>query len=281
MTPAVALRALLTGQEFTMHKSILSVAAILGLAVASTTALAGGSLKGKFIFDGKAPAPAKLKVDKDVPVCAPGGKAPADESLVVDPDTGGIANIIVSLYVKPGGKKPAKPEGYKDLLKKPAELDNTKCRFEPRVTVVYAGQELVLKNTDTVGHNVKANLLKNAPFNDLIPGGGKLSKKSLTQEETLPAEASCSIHPWMRGYLVVRDDPYVAVSGTDGAFEIKDLPAGDWTFRAWQERSGYIEEVKIDGKADKWEKGRFEIKDGSKDHDLGEIKIGIKEFPDK
>lgn len=253
-------------------------AVALSAAVASSAS--AGNLKGKFVYDGKAPTPAKLKVDKDATVCAPGGAAPVDESLVVGSD-GGIANIIVAVYVKPGGKKPAKPANFAELIKKPAELDNTKCRFEPRVTVVYTGQELILKNSDSVGHNVKANLLGNAPFNDLIPGGGQLTKKGLTAEEKLPAEASCSIHPWMRGYIVVKDDPFVAVSGADGSFEIKDLPAGDWTFRAWHERSGFVEEIKLDGKATKWEKGRFDAKITGGDTDLGTITVSAKEFPEK
>jgi plastocyanin len=260
---------------------------VLGLAVAlvgwTTVASAAGwgNLKGKFVFDGKAPTPAKLKIDKDPAVCAAPGHVLVDETLVVG-DDGGIANIVVALYLKPGDKKPETHPSFAELIKKPAELDNIKCRFEPRITVVYAGQELILKNSDPVGHNVKANLLINPAFNDLIPGGGKLTKTTLKKEERLPAETSCSIHPWMRGYLVVREDPYVAVSAADGTFEIKNIPAGKWTFRAWQERSGYIEEVKLDGKATKWDKGRFdvEIKDGA-DFDLGEVKIGIKEFPAK
>lgn len=263
-----------------MRKSLIRSFAVMALAAATASSATAGNLKGKFVLDGKAPAPAKLKVDKDAAVCAPGGMAPVDESLVVGSD-GGISNIIVAIYLKPGAKKPAVPADFAAAVKKPTTLDNSKCRFEPRVTVVYAGQELILKNSDTVGHNVKANMLANTPFNDLIPGGGQLTKTSLKVEEKLPAEASCSIHPWMRGYLVVREDPFVAVSAADGSFEIKDLPAGDWTFRAWHERSGFVEEIKLGGKATKWEKGRFEAKITDKDTDLGEIKVGIKEFPEK
>lgn len=263
-----------------MRNSWLRSCAVMALAAVTASSASAGNLKGKFVLDGKAPAAAKLKVDKDAAVCAPGGMMPVDESLVVGAD-GGIANIIVAIYLKPGAKKPAVPASFAEAVKKPVHLDNKVCRFEPHIAVVYAGQELILKNSDSVGHNVKANLLGNTPFNDLIPAGGQLSKKGLKVEEKLPAEASCSIHPWMRGYLVVREDPFVAVSAKDGSFEIKDLPAGEWTFRAWHERSGFVEEIKLGGKATKWEKGRFEAKISDKDTDLGEIKVGIKEFPDK
>jgi plastocyanin len=260
----------------------IASSALAAVAAWSTVASAAGwgSFKGKFVLDGKAPTAAKLKVDKDVEVCAPGGASPLDESLVVS-DKGEISNIIVALYVKAGGKKPEVHPDYAAALKTPAEFDNNTCRFEPRVQTVRVGQDLVLKNTDKVGHNVKGDLLANAPFNDNLPAGATI-KKTLKTEEKLPAVVSCSIHPWMRGYLIVREDPYVAVSAKDGTFEIKNVPAGEWTFRAWQERSGYVEEVKVNGKATKWSKGQFPVKiaDG-KDTDFGEIKVPVAEFPAK
>ena len=43
----------------------------------------------------------------------------------------------------------------------------------------------------------------------------------------------------MSGWVIARDNPYVAVSKADGTFEIKDLPAGELEFLAWHERPGY------------------------------------------
>jgi plastocyanin len=250
----------------------LALLAVLALAT-SAQAAGWGTIKGKFVVDGKAPAPSKLKVDKDVAVCAPGGVAPLDESLVVS-DKGEIANIIVGIYVKTGGKKPEIHDSYKAELEKPVEFDNMGCKFEPRVQTLRIGQTLVLKNTDAVGHNVKGDLLKNDPFNDNLPSKAELKKTGIKTPENLPANISCSIHPWMRGFLVVREDPYVAVSAEDGTFEIKNVPAGTWTFRAWHERQGYVKQVKIKGKTTKWDKGQFEAKiEDGKVFDLGEIAV--------
>ena len=53
----------------------------------------------------------------------------------------------------------------------------------------------------------------------------------------------------MKARLLVRPDPYFAVSDKDGNFEIKNLPAGtELEFQVWQEKSGYVEKAKIDGK---------------------------------
>ena len=255
---------------------------LVGLLVACAAAPAHaadwGNVKGKFTFDGTAPTPAAIKVDKDPAVCGKHGLV--DESVVVGKD-GGIANVVVALYLKAGAKKPDVHPDYAKSAKDEVTLDNTKCRFEPHVAIVRTSQTLILANTDSIGHNVKADLLNNAPFNDLIPGGGKL-KKTIKAEEKLPVACSCSIHPWMKGFVIVRDDPYVAVSNDKGEFEIKNLPAGKWTLRVWQEKSGFVEEVKVAGKAAKWAKGQVDVTvEAGKDFDFGEIKVAAKEFADK
>jgi hypothetical protein len=59
--------------------------------------------------------------------------------------------------------------------------------------------------------------------------------------ESLPAEIRCDIHPWMKGYWMIVDHPYAAVTAADGSFSIPKLPAGMHEFRVWHEGPGYIE----------------------------------------
>lgn len=258
---------------------VASLAALLVASGALSAHAAGwGNVKGKFVLDGKAPTPTPLKIDKDPAVC--GKHDLVDESFVVSKD-GEIANIVVALYLKPNAKK---PEVHPDFAKDAAaevNFDNTNCRFEPRVATMRTSQKLILGNTDPIGHNVKADTLVNPAFNILVAAGGK-TPVTLKQEEKLPVACSCSIHPWMKGFLVVREDPYVAVSNEKGEFTIPKLPAGTWTLRVWQEKSGFVEEVKVKGKATKWAKGQVEVKiEDGKDFDFGEIKVSPKEFADK
>ena len=132
-------------------------------------------------------------------------------------------------------------------------------------------------NKDPIGHNTKVDSL-NKPMNPLIPAGGELEVK-FEESDRLPVQVGCNIHPWMRGWLVIRDNPYFAVTDKEGNFEIKNIPAGDWQFQFWHEKAGYVREVKVDGKDVEWSRGRVDvsIKEGGA-IDLGEVTVPAAAF---
>lgn len=226
-------------------------------------------LKMTFKLDGATPAAKKANVDKDQAVCGKFGLA--KETLVVGKD-GGIANVFVYL-VPPVGKK---VEVCPDL--KAAEsvsLDNKDCRYAPHALVVQTSQKLVLGNNDPIGHNVKGEFLGNGvAFNDLIPSKGSVSK-SFTKSEAIPFPVSCSIHGWMNGYVLVREDPYAAVSDETGVVNIAKLPVGKHTFAVWQEGAGFISAPKVGGKAATWKKGRVEIEIKKGGVDFGTVEVPV------
>ena len=173
------------------------------------------------------------------------------------------------VYVRDKGVK-VNPELASAAAGQKPELDNKDCRFEPHVQFVQTGQELVIKNSDTVGHNSNVATVKNPPSNNLIPAGGQTTVK-FTSDEAIPAQVTCNIHPWMKAWLVVRPNPYAAVSKADGSFEIKGVPAGDVELQFWHEKAGYIGEMTIGGKAEKASKGRKKVTVAAAGTDLGEI----------
>jgi hypothetical protein len=59
----------------------------------------------------------------------------------------------------------------------------------------------------------------------MLPPNGKVEYK-ITKAEKRPAAAVCSIHPWMKGYVLITDHPFAAVTKDDGSFEITGVPAG-------------------------------------------------------
>jgi hypothetical protein len=84
----------------------------------------------------------------------------------------------------------------------------------------------------------------------------------------------------MNAWVVVKDLPYFATSNSDGQLEIKNLPAGKWTFQAWHGYGGggYITEASRGSKSEKWKKGKFEIEVKPGENDLGTITIPAKAF---
>ena len=230
-----------------------------------------GTLKGRFVLGGDAADPTALTVDKDVEVC--GKHKLVAEELVVGDDKG-VANVVVFVRDKKVKVKPELEAAAKEA--KPV-LDNLNCRFEPHVLFVQAGQDLVIKNSDSVGHNSNIATVKNAPSNNLIPAGGEVTAK-FTTDEAVPAQVTCNIHPWMKGWLVVRDNPYATVSAADGSFEIADLPAEEVELQFWHEKAGYLGEMTIGGKKEKVSKGRKKMKIAAGDNDLGEIVLDAKLF---
>ncbi|MEC7566442.1 MAG: hypothetical protein VX738_12240 [Planctomycetota bacterium] len=254
-------------------QSTILMLVILMATTGSLSAQGWGHIKARFVYGGEYQAPSKIQVNKDTAVCGKFGLV--DESLVVNPENKGIANVIVFYR----DRVPAKIHpSYNELLDKPIKVDNRKCRFEPHVVPVWTKRKLEVANGDPVGHNVKVDTFFNPPINPILPAGTSL-QQTYSMEERLPSKMSCSIHAWMSGWLVIRDNPYIGVSNRDGLMEIKNLPAGEFEFQFWQEKAGYVQQVSRDGTNIEWVRGRVKIKiEDGKTTDLGEIVIGADKF---
>lgn len=228
-----------------------------------------GNLKGRFIVTG-APAPNKITVSgDDVAYC--GNFTLVDESVLAGPD-GGLANVVLMLYTKRGDDPPQPHKQYAAAADSSVVMNNTMCRFVPRVTLLRTSQTLEIKNSDTVGHNTNIKSSER-PINPLIQPNAAIDEKFKIAERE-PAAASCNIHPWMKGWLVVRESPYMAVTNENGEFLIENLPAGKHTFQVWHEKGKFLTQVEIGGKETRWSGGRVEaiVKDGEAT-DLGEIRV--------
>src|SRR6185437_264371 len=88
-------------------------ALILGLATVSVHAAEWGTLTGKFVYDGAAPAAAPIVPNKDQDVC--GKHKLVDEALLVDPN-GGIANVLVYVRTKGVEVAPSYAAKAKDTI---------------------------------------------------------------------------------------------------------------------------------------------------------------------
>jgi hypothetical protein len=227
-----------------------------------------GDLALRFVYDGKPPPVAKFVLG--------GGAVMDSERLLVNAADGGLANVVVWLYRTPGQPPLRVHPSYADTGKDELTIATKGKAFVPHVASVRTTQTVKISNPDPHGYNVKGELFNNDPFNNLIPAGGSVDLK-FRFPETSPIRLDDSIHSWMSGYLLVRDDPYAAISDKSGKLRLKKLPVGRWTFVVWHER-GRVRKAILSGKEVELERGRvtLEIKPG--DNSLGEVKLSPDNF---
>jgi plastocyanin len=209
-----------------MMLALLAAALAAPAAAANETPVqGGGSVSG--VIKVKDPGRRKkIKMDADAKCAALHAETPQSDELVAD-ETGAVQYALV--YVSKGleGKTFEAP-------KTPAVIDQKGCRYEPHVVNLMIGQDLLIKNSDDLLHNIHALPFENKEFNFGQPSKGMEEKKQFTKKEIL--KVKCDVHPWMSAWVGVFEHPFHAVTAPGGKFEIKGLPAGKYTVTVWHEK---------------------------------------------
>lgn len=271
-------------KKFSRSTGLFWVVAICGLAAfgcprAVNAQQGWGTLKGQVVIDGDAPEMPLEKVDDhpDKSVCLVDGELPKDDNIVVD-QNGGLRDVFVMMYVKgKGADAPIHPSFAQDDQDDQGQelaIDNVSCRFVPHAIFVRTGQSVLLKNSDTVGHNCQITTFNNE-CNVNLPAGDSLPIK-FDKSDKIPGLVNCKMHQWMDGVVLIRDNPYVAITDSAGKFEIKNVPAGEWEFQFWHNKAGYMKKLKS-GSYKFGRKGEAEVEIINE----GETDMGRLEFPVK
>jgi plastocyanin len=221
-----------------MKKTLLLLS--LGIFTACPIARAG-DLTGTISFKGTAPAEKELTPIKDDPNCAAlyPGTLPKTKFYVVGAN-GGLADVIVSLKGISGKSTGAGAA--------PAMLDQKGALYTPQIVAIQTGQKLIVKNSDQLVHNVHTQPTANPESNQVQMAGGADLTYTFDKPEMF-LKFKCDVHPWMFAWVSVFDHPYFAVSGADGKFTIKNVPAGKYTLEAAHRKLG-VQTAEIEVKAD-------------------------------
>jgi hypothetical protein len=215
------------------------------------------TIKGRFVFDGAIPQMDPYSVNKDMAACTIGGKAPLQETVIVDSATNGLKNVAI--YIRSTSRVHESAQGGSGGV----PFDQKECVFLTHVFPLTLGQSMQIMNSDPVGHNT--NIGGKNGFNQTIPVGATVDFVP-QKEEAVPVSVVCSIHPWMISYFLPRENGYYAVSAADGSFEIPNVPAGEnLEFQVWHESAGGHPGPLVlstpEAKELKWSsKGRFTLK---------------------
>lgn len=156
-----------------------------------------------------------------------------DESLLVNPLNNGVKNVFV-YFVRRNDFQAAKTPPQT-----PVKVRFIGCRVEPRCVVVQKKQELQFHYDDPVLHVPDMKPSANHSWPWQFPSNG-VSRGSFKHTEALPFRYTCAIHPWIRGWILVCDHPFAAITDTDGNFVIDGVPRGEHTLRVFHERGGLL-----------------------------------------
>jgi hypothetical protein len=94
-----------------------------------------------------------------------------------------------------------------------------------------------VKSSDPILHNVHSFLNGSTVINFAMPPqpGLVLTKK---MDKPGGEQLKCDVHSFMTGGIFVAANPYYALTGDDGSYEIKDVPAGTYTIATWHQAAG-------------------------------------------
>lgn len=194
------------------------------------------TITGQVIWDGgPIPEKKKLNVDKDQDHCLSKGDLYA-ETWIINPNNKGVKNCVV--FLRPEKGKPFKVhESLKSPPTKQVVLDQPTCYFSPRILVMRADQELLVKNPAPIAHNVVLTSFNNNQNVQMPPN----SERVFTViPENNAINITCGAHPWMKGSLWVFEHPYFALTDEDGRFKIPLAPGGTHNLVIWHEEVGWV-----------------------------------------
>jgi hypothetical protein len=165
-------------------------------------------------------------VSKDQDYC---GEFLPNEVYAVDSDNG-LRNAVVFLESPPDA--PAADAQKINLV------ENSGCRYAPRIMAMQRGERLRIKNNDPKLHIPHSYLRDKTVFMLSLPFKNTVLEATQRIREPGILKLVCDTHAWMLGYVHVFDHPYFAVSGAGGAFSIPAVPPGRYTLHAWHEDAG-------------------------------------------
>ncbi len=188
-----------------------------------------GNITGTVRLEGQPPTFRPIDMSAE-PECVKVNPTPVTPPIVVTGEHGALADVAV--YVKSGLGR------YKfDVPQTPLVLNQKGCMYEPRVLTLQVGQPLQVRNDDPTVHNIHVMASMNHSWNRSEEPGDPPFTETFNHPE-LGVPVTCNVHPWMRAYLYVFDNPYYAVTTKTGDFELKGLPPGTYTIEARQEYYG-------------------------------------------
>ena len=130
----------------------------------------------------------------------------------------------------------------------PKAIVQKDATFEPHVLPIVVGTTVRWPNEDDIFHNV-FSMTETQDFN--LGFYKKEKVPEVVFDKLGRVDVFCAIHTNMHCILLVLPNPFFALADAHHRFVIKDVPAGTYRIRAWQERlPSQVKEVTIKADGD-------------------------------
>jgi len=192
-----------------------------------TYAFASGSIVGTVTYDGPLPHSKLIHMDSD-PICYAVNKGNVHSQSIIVGNNNSLKDVFV--YIKSGLPQNNYPAPADAMV-----INQAGCNYSPHVIGVMVGQKVKFLNPDGTLHNVHAICQINPEFNASMPDFRKEMEVTFNKPEFM-FPVQCDVHPWMKAWMTVSSHPFFAVTGVDGKFEIKNVPAGTYELEAWHDK---------------------------------------------
>lgn len=182
------------------------------------------NIAGKISFQGEKPKLGIIKMGKDS-VCESEQKGTVYAQDGEVNANGTLPNAFVYIKEGFGNRKFTAPVNSVDLTQ-------SGCMYNPHVLGIMVGQPLQVLTLDPTTHNIHVMAEINRPWNvSQQPGSPSVIRRFTKPEVMIPVH--CNVHPWMKAYIGVVDNPFYEVTGRDGSYDLKNVPPGDYTLAVW------------------------------------------------
>ena len=196
-------------------------------AIPAGESIGTATVHGRVTYRGEVPERKPIRMAGET-ACSHDEDPALKENLIVGPD-GALENAVIHVVSGLGDRIFAPPV-------EPAEMDQKGCIFVPHVIAVQTNQPILFRSSDPVLHNVHAVAKRNRPFNVSLATRGRTIQRFFSNPEYV--RIKCDIHAWMVAWIAVIDNPFHAVTGHDGTFDLSGLPAGTYEVEVWHEELG-------------------------------------------
>lgn len=145
-----------------------------------------------------------------------------------------IQNVVV--FLEPMSPvSPAASRGPR-LAPTNASIALQSRQFSPRVRVVTEGSKIDFPNQDPFNHNVFSKM--NGGFDTGVYGRGKSKDQTFKEAGVYPIY--CNVHPRMTAFVIALKTPYFTQAGSDGRFELENVPPGQYKAHVWHDRTSEV-----------------------------------------